>query len=600
MSPNRHCRLVMHCLPNFPSLSRLGCFACLLVATAASQGQAAAPSLTGVYPTACSKGEAVEVTIEGKGFEQGGRLFFSRRGLTAEHIEKNRFRVSAAADAPLGDGEVWIATAEGLAGPRRFSVVSPPVVNETEQGPEGQDNDDHARAQGVRVPSVVEARLDKAGDLDWFEFNVEQNEPLVVAAKSVSLDGGVHPVLTICDDRGRELAFSEASDLEPVLCFTPPSSGRYRLGVHDRAYAKDQANQYRLEITVGSRTLSVFPHAISAEHPPSELEVIRIGSEDESQAATFPTDLLGLMDSEDAEITARSAAALPHSMLTFRRGGQPGSARLGISPEPVVVERGDSTGSNPQAIQTPCRVAGRFLQRGEVDWYRVEMTKNSALRIESFGERLGQLMDLDVSLCDAEGKLLQAAADIVAVKGVPDSVPTQSLDAAIDWKAPADGEYLIAIRDLYGGSVFGPDRSYELAVAPPAPAFAVFATSPQPSLGVTLKRGESATLPLVALRSGGFQGPISIYDAARDGKAPESMDVAVDAAVIDSKKSTYSLKLSASAEAELGFHTVRLVAEAKLGSDKEAAVVRSAVRGAAQIRAGVARRIQQVVVYVHE
>ena len=77
--------------------------------------------------------------------------------------------------------------------------------------------------------------------------------------------------------------------------------------------------------------------------------------------------------------------------------------------------------------------------------------------------------------------MVTAAKDSTVPKGVPTAgmlatVPLASLDPVMDWKVPADGEYSVCLRDLYGGSVFGLNRRYELIVAARSSALASHAS----------------------------------------------------------------------------------------------------------------------------
>jgi hypothetical protein len=330
--------------------------------------RAAEPDLKAIFPLGCPRGESVEVTLVGSGLDQAESLHFTQPGVSFEHIEKNRFRITAADDAALGDSDVWIATTEGVAGPRRFHITSVPVAIEKES------NDSREAAQPLTLPVVIDAKLDRAGDLDWFTFTGEKDQDVRIKCRSSSLDGSAQPVITLVGPGGHELLHTSAERLDPEVALKLPAAGAYHLLVHDRAYRKDDFSFYRLEL--------------NSPEPDSGL--------------------------------SRQA----HGLV------MPG--------ELVAADRIDETPSRretPQAIELPCRIGGSFAQRGEVDWFRFAAEKGSTIQIEAFGERLGQLMDIDAAIYDENGKEVVALKDLAAPKGIPTTLPLASLDPMIEWKS---------------------------------------------------------------------------------------------------------------------------------------------------------------------
>jgi hypothetical protein len=258
----------------------------------------------------------------------------------------------------------------------------------------------------------------------------------------------------------------------------------------------------------------------------------------------------------------------------------------------TVLEEQDQSRPAPQSIELPCRVRGRFVERNDVDWFRFQATKDQVVQIEAFGERLGQLMDMEIAIYNSEDKQVATIGDIAAPKGIPASLPLASLDPALAWKAPADGEFSLAVRDLYGGSVFGADREYELIVAPQKPSFFVVAmpAGGKPSRGVFVKQGGGAEISLIVVRTGGFEASVRVR------VEEEIAGLAIEPCVLDGKDITKAIKLSAAKDAPTGFKSLRLVAEAEIDSDKQTMPVHTAV----QIRSGTTRRIDEMVIYVND
>ncbi|MBC8353695.1 MAG: hypothetical protein H8E66_16985 [Planctomycetes bacterium] len=487
---------------------------------------AAEPDLKGVFPCGCQVGTSCEIALVGKGVDQGGSLYFTQEGLSAEHIEKDRFRINVSTDSSLGDCELWLATPEGLAGPRRFSVTSNPVIVEQDS------NDTRDQAQQISIPSMIEARLDKAADLDWFAFEGQQEQLITITCRSASLDGSVQAAFTLFSPNGRELVHSSSREQEPRVTHKLPTTGTYRVLVHDRAYRKDDYSIYRLEVTTGSQD---------------------VASIERTTGLLYPDDLF---------------------------------------PAVAVQDEYEQSRQKPQSIELPSRIAGRLVERNEVDWFRFQAKKDETVHLEAFGERLGQLMDLEVAIYNTDNKLVTTITDLASPKGVPATLPLATLDPASDWKAPADGEYSLAVRDLYGGSVFGADRVYELIVEAQRPHVIAVAmpAGTKPSRGVFVKRGGDAELALTVVRTGGFAVPVTV----RAMETPNGLTV--EPYVLDAKEITKAVKVSAAMDAQTGFHSLRLVVEAEIDSDTHTIPLLNAVL----IRSGTTRRVDEMIIYVSE
>ncbi len=85
-------------------------------------------------------------------------------------------------------------------------------------------------------------------------------------------------------------------------------------------------------------------------------------------------------------------------------------------------------------------------------------------------------------------------------------------DSKLTFQAPADGNYLVRIRDTRGFS--GPDFRYELTIRPPRPDYAVQLESRE----LTVSPGSGKMFQLKATRTDGFQGAIEIrFENVPDG-----------------------------------------------------------------------------------
>lgn len=449
--------------------------------------RAAEPELQSIFPCGCRRGETVEVTLQGKDLKQADHLYFSRAGISAQRIGEAKFKIAVTGEAQPGACDVWAVTPGGMTAPRRFVVGLAPCTIEKEP------NDTPEQAQPMSLPGVIDAKLDRAADLDWFSFEGNVGDEVTVTCRSASLDGSVEASLLLVGVDGSELLHGKSYRRDPRLSLRLPQAGTYRVRVCDRAYRKDAFSFYRLELSLGDQPANASP--------------------------------------ENGNSTAAEASE-NDSLATAQR------------------------------IALPIRVSGRFQTRGDVDWYSFDAEKNQAIVIDSLGERLGQRMDLDIAIHDAQGKSLLTLGDIVQPKTVPAKLPLASLDAAGTWKAPKDGTYFLAVRDLYGGSIFGSDRVYELSVGETRPSFEVFAIHPNDAAarGLSVNQGGGTEIQLICIRQGGFAGSVQV----RVKDSPTG--VTIEPCSLAAKEISKKLTVKADQTSAEGFGVIRLVAEADIES----------------------------------
>src|SRR5262249_18547171 len=133
-----------------------------------------------------------------------------------------------------------------------------------------------------------------------------------------------------------------------------------------------------------------------------------------------------------------------------------------------------STRKQAQKVPFPCAVAGRFVRPRQIDWYRFRAKKNELIWIEAIGERDGEAMDLEIVVQDGGGHQLATLTDFGAAppkgakKGAKETTtfPLGTLDAMGLVKATSDSDIYILVRDLYGSTLWGVERTYRLIVEP--------------------------------------------------------------------------------------------------------------------------------------
>jgi hypothetical protein len=301
-------------------------------------------------------------------------------------------------------------------------------------------------------------------------------------------------------------------------------------------------------------------------------------AEDGLQQLVVPITAPAAVDADGGGWTP--ASAVMFDGFAYQHPGAGGSIRLQLADAEIIAETdvpNDRIGQ-AHALSLPAEVAGRFLTRGDVDWYRFPATKGQTLWIEAVGQRSGETIDLDAAIHDAKGKLLLALGDQAQPKGFPAALPLDTSDPAGAWKVPADGEYCLAIRDLYGSIASGVKRCYRLSIGPQREAATIVAAT----AGASVKPGNSATLKLIAVRRGGHKAPIRIW---AENLPP---GLSVKELTLPGDKAEGELQLTAAADAATFTGALQLAAETQLDGQ----TARIPVRVIAHIHDGQPQRVR--------
>ena len=193
----------------------------------------ALPYITDIYPLGCQRGSTAEIELHGV-------------NLPAKKIT----RAVSADSPPLL--QVGVTDAGSASNTLPFAVGDLKEVNEVEP------NDSLEQAQKVEVPVVINGRIDKPGDVDYYAFNVEKGQELVMEVHARRLESPLDSVLTLFNAKGQELAENDDTvDLDfPLvthhadsrLRFTFPAAGTYFLRLKDIQGHGGEAYAYRLTI----------------------------------------------------------------------------------------------------------------------------------------------------------------------------------------------------------------------------------------------------------------------------------------------------------------------------------------------------------------
>ncbi len=116
---------------------------------------------------------------------------------------------------------------------------------------EAEPNDLPSQAKTVPVPAVLNGRIDRPGDVDYWAVTCHKGEALEFNLKASQLGSPLNAVVVLSDAAGKELARTDslASGADPSFRFTAPAAGVYQVRVEERFRNRGgRAYAYRLVI----------------------------------------------------------------------------------------------------------------------------------------------------------------------------------------------------------------------------------------------------------------------------------------------------------------------------------------------------------------
>ena len=310
-----------------------------------------------------------------------------------------------------------------------------------------------------------------------FQTTLAAGDRLNCVAYSQQIDSKAALNLLLLDPAGKELMRSRSIGAWPAeLQFTAKAAGDYMLVVYDFLYQGGDDYPFLLEAVVTDQTAEAGPLELNALLRPAI----------HSQA---PQGL------DVASVDARS--------LQLDAAGLEAAAEASPYQVPFTV-RGDFT--SPQTDFDFQAKAGQQLSIDVVSAQLDQLTDPRLVlyKVEKGGtseERLSQLAEQD------DAAILGDAA-----------VRIRRLDPSLVWTPPEDASYRISLRDSQAGERPSDAQQFVLVVRQAQPGFELVAYSPYPSNNVASSRhfgsnlllGSTDVIHVVAMRRGGFNGPVEV------------------------------------------------------------------------------------------
>jgi hypothetical protein len=487
--------------------------ALLLLFPLTLRAQTSYPMLMSVAPVAVQAGAATDCEISARYSLDGTyKVFVTGDGVTVDVLppeadpkpdpkappkrrqtSKLHVRFNVAADALPGPREVRVATPVGISTVGQIVVVRDPIIREA------ANNDTLSTAQQVKLPATLCGAFEKAEDVDYFKFQVQANTALTFHVRCQRLEDRIHdlqehadPILALRNSAGTVVAVNDNSFFaDPLLHYKFAAPGEYYLEIRDVRYGGNRDWQYAIEASDRSFVTNVHPMRVTPGKA-TRLELV---------GHNLPAD-------PTATLTLP-----PHTpdgprwvTLDLANGQKSNAVPVVVSRLPDVTEAaGDNnTAAKAQKITTPAGISGRIEAEGDLDCYAFEARAGEKLAFEVVARGHQSAIDPVLRVLNEKGERL-AENDDFRDRYV-------HADSRIEpWAAPADGRYVVEIKDahLRGGPAF----VYFLQVTRADPAFTLELDTDK----TILSPGTTSVIFARATRHNGFTGDVQL---AVDGLPP--------------------------------------------------------------------------------
>jgi len=364
----------------------------------------------------------MEVHFHGERLEGLAEALFYEPGLTLSAIDSKdpkhaTAQLTIGPDAALGEYSLRLRSPGGLTELRSFWVGQFPSVAEVEP------NATFDQAQRVDLNRSVEGVAGNEDD-DYYVCTLKKGQRLSVEVEAMRLGRVMFDAyVAILDPKKFELAACDDTPLlrnDAFASIIAPEDGDYRIVIHEAAYEGNENCQYRLHIGTFPRPTAVFPSG---------------GKPGETVVFTFIGDPAGPFQQS---ITLPPAASARSAVFPLHDGlSAPSPHWISVSPLESIRESGShSDAATALSVPPiPCVIHGVVAGDAKSDWFRFTAKKDQNLVFRVLARSHRSPLDSVLSIHQSDGKQLAANDD----QGAPDSL--------VNWACPADGEYLLQIRD---------------------------------------------------------------------------------------------------------------------------------------------------------
>ena len=467
--------------------------AMLWTGTVLAESKISFRQLTRTFPVAVQRGSTTEVQISSNfSLNESHTTFFVPPGPSMDFAESQnkpdewsdpeetdigtpfRFRVRVPDDQAPGVYEYRVATQQSVSSVGHLLITDHPVTVEGEAV-----NDTRDTAQSIRVPAAVCGTIEDFEDVDYYRIAGTAGQDLVCQIFAQRVTRAIHTMairypkihlmdsmLTLFGPDGRIIAQNDNFvGGDAMLHVRLPVTGHYVLEVRDTRYAGDPRYVYCVEVSHDPLAFGTRPLALAATQ---DIDVVLSRPENTplGAAALVSTDSdpsnrvrVNLVNDVQPALDAkRYRNRLIRGLFESGRATNP--VPLLVSSRPQIVATDDRGTDNPRPISLPVGISGYFTGPNQTHAFQFAGKQNAYYLFEVDSRRRGLAVDSVLTIFDTAGKELASNDDGYFTK-----------DAKLYFQAPADGDFVVTVRDLNGRS--GDRFAYHLTAEPSGPDFEV-------------------------------------------------------------------------------------------------------------------------------
>lgn len=404
---------------------------------------AASPRFNSTTPPGGQRGQEMTVTFSGARFDGSSEIVFTDPGLKVvklDAVKTNSIKATIliSKNCELGEHQLRVRTAGGVSELRTFWVGAYPNVSEIEP------NNERVKSHQLTLGTTINGTAG-GDDTDLFRIEAKQGQRISAEVEAIRLGRAMlDAYLAIRDSDGKILASADDTTLlmqDAFVSVIAPKTGAYYIEMRDGTYSGTES-AYRLHIGSFPRPETIFPLGGPAGEKVS-FKFLGVAGGDFSKEITLPgkpEDKFGAFASQGEDISP-----------------SPNWIRVSAFGNELEMEPNDAKESaTPYYGKLPIALNGIIAKKEDADWFKFTAKKGQALDITVFARRLRSPLDSALEIYDAKGARLEGNDDA----GSPDS--------AVKFNPPADGEYLLRIRDQYKNG--GEEFAYRIEIAPQQPS----------------------------------------------------------------------------------------------------------------------------------
>ncbi len=493
---------------------------------------AASPRLNSTTPPGAQRGTETALTLSGARLDATAEIVFIGSGIKLVKIDSAKTNSIKATiridkDCQLGEHQLRVRTAGGVSELRTFWVGAYPSVNEFEP------NNERPKAHQVSLGTTINGAAG-GEDTDFFRIEAKKGQRISAEVEAIRLGRAMlDAFLAIRDSDGKVLASADDTTLlmqDAFVSVLAPKDGHYYIEMRDGTYSGNES-AYRLHLGGFPRPTMVYPLGGKAGEKTSFKFIGDVSGDfsQEIQLSATAGDKFGAFAKQGDEI-----APSPNWIRVSSFGNE-------LESEP------NDTRQTAPGYYGPLPIAfnGVIAKKNDVDFFRFTAKKGDALDINVFARRLRSPLDSAIDLYDAKGGKVASNDD------------SGGTDSALKFSVPADGEYVIGIRDQFENG--GANHAYRIEVTPQQPSVVmsipqVARNESQARQFITVPRGGRFATMMSAKRAN-FAGDVNFHI----GDLPSGVKMVAD--VLPGKQELEPIVFEAASDAPITGKFVELAAQ---------------------------------------